>query len=82
MCPLFFQNIDQLIHKLFSFLLLPVQASVLPSGTHFQQDLSLNCMMESKRVLPRGPDAAKICSSVVAKYDFSPLVTLDFEPVL
>ena len=31
---------------------------------------------------PRGPHTAKICSSVAAKYDFSPLVTLDFERVL
>ena len=31
---------------------------------------------------PRGPHTAKICSSVAAKYDFSPLVTLDFELVL
>ena len=31
---------------------------------------------------PRGPRTAKICSSVAAKYDFSTLVTLDFELVL
>ena len=31
---------------------------------------------------PRGSRTAKICSSVAAKYDFSPLVTLDFELVL
>ena len=31
---------------------------------------------------PRGSRTAKICSSVAARYDFSPLETLDFELVV
>ena len=37
---------------------------------------------EVHAVRTSGPHTAKICSSVAAKYDFSPLVTLDFELVL
>ena len=37
---------------------------------------------EVHEMRPRGSRVAKICSSVAAKYDFSPLVTLDFELVL
>ena len=37
---------------------------------------------EVHEMRPRGSRSAKIWSSVAAKYDFSPLVTLDFELVL
>ena len=37
---------------------------------------------EVHEMRPRGSHTAKICSSVAAKYDFSPLVTLDFQLVL
>ena len=34
---------------------------------------------EVHEMQPRGPRAAKICSLVAGKYDFSPLVTLNFK---
>jgi len=34
---------------------------------------------EVHEMRPRGPRAAKICSLVAGKYDFSPLVTLNFK---
>ena len=37
---------------------------------------------EVHEMRPRGPGTAKICSSVAGKYDFSSLMTLDFELVL
>ena len=37
---------------------------------------------EVHEMRPRGSRSAKICSSVAAKYDFSPLVTFVFELVL
>ena len=37
---------------------------------------------EVHEMRPRGPGSAKICSSVAGKYDFSSLMTLDFELVL
>ena len=45
-------------------------------------DISTKNRFEVHEMRSRGFRTAKICCSVSGKYDFSPLVTLDFELVL
>lgn len=80
MCSLFFLNIAQLIHKLFSFLSLLMWGSVLPSWIRFQWDLSWTAWWNWKEFCPTCIKHLSSNSAVLAQItilnEYAPMSTI------